>query len=108
MINLIYTFAILAMISYPTCKDSPAKQDTGETLYRRYCVTCHGIQGDLMTNGARDLNQSLLNLEERVLIITEGRNVMTGFRGTLTDNQIRMVAEYSMGFTNRAGGSKQK
>ncbi len=52
--------------------------------------------GDLMTNGARNLKQSTLSLEERIMIIRDGRNVMTSFREKLSNDQIRKVAEHTL------------
>jgi mono/diheme cytochrome c family protein len=67
-------------------------------LYKTYCVNCHGIDGSLKTNGAVDLRYSVLSREERILIITEGRNIMTSFRNTLTDKQIADLADYTFQF----------
>lgn len=93
-------FVGMILFSMVQCSESKQSSETGESIYRKYCVTCHGIKGDLKTNGAIDLNHSVLGLDERVLVITEGRNTMTSFRGTLTDEQIKMVAQFTMGFTN--------
>jgi len=98
----------MMVFSMVQCSDSKQAKETGESIYRKYCVTCHGIKGDLRTNGAIDLNHSVLGLEERILVITEGRNTMTSFRGTLTDEQIKMVAQFTMGFTSQKSGSEQK
>ncbi len=49
-----------------------------------------------MTNGARNLKQSTLSLEERIMIIRDGRNVMTSFREKLSNDQIRKVAEHTL------------
>lgn len=68
----------------------------GKTIFKSYCVTCHGIDGTLMTNGAKDLTKSLLTLDEKIHVITNGRNVMTAFKGTLTESQIKSVAAYTM------------
>ncbi|HRI33863.1 MAG TPA: hypothetical protein PLD02_08915, partial [Saprospiraceae bacterium] len=51
---------------------------------------------DLKTNGAIDLKHSILTLDERILVITKGRNIMTSFENRLTTQQIRSVAEYSI------------
>ncbi|MBK7232123.1 MAG: cytochrome c [Saprospiraceae bacterium] len=101
-------FVGMILFSMVQCSESKQSSETGESIYRKYCVTCHGIKGDLKTNGAIDLNHSVLGLDERVLVITEGRNTMTSFRGTLTDEQIKMVAQFTMGFTNEKSGSEQK
>ncbi|MBK9717163.1 MAG: c-type cytochrome [Saprospiraceae bacterium] len=65
------------------CQNSPndgSKLQNGKTLFKQYCVTCHGINGDLKTNGAIDLKHSVLTLDERILVITKGRNIMTSLK----------------------------
>jgi len=67
----------------------------GKQLYKRNCITCHGIDGSLKLNGARDITQSKLTLGERVLLIRNGRNTMTAFEGILSPEEINAVAEYT-------------
>jgi mono/diheme cytochrome c family protein len=95
---------LLAVAVFTQCQ-SNSDAASGKEIYRRYCVTCHGINGDLKTNGARDLNYSQLGLEERILVITEGRNAMTPFKSTLSPSQIRAVAEFTLGFQNKTDES---
>ncbi len=71
-----------------------AKVD-GEAIYKKRCVVCHGINGDMGMSGAKDLTQSELPVEERVQIITNGKNVMTAFGGILEEEEIKAVAEYT-------------
>jgi len=67
----------------------------GKAVFRQYCVTCHGADGKLGLNGAKDLTVSILTLEERINVITYGRKVMTPFNEVLTPEEIRAVAEYT-------------
>ncbi len=71
-----------------------AKKIDGEKIYRTYCVTCHGIYGDMGGSGAFDLTVTELSLEERIQVITKGRNLMTPFEGLLNEEKIKAVAEY--------------
>lgn len=92
--TFILTFLVLG------CQESASKrgnssQSDGAVLFRQYCVNCHGLDGALKTNGAKDLRYSLLSLEERILVITEGRNAMTGFKSILNETQILELAKYS-------------
>lgn len=82
------------------------KEINGAALYKAYCVNCHGIDGSLKTNGAIDLRYSVLTLEERVLVISEGRNVMTSFRNTLNAQQIQAVAEYTFHLRDQLPNAK--
>ncbi len=68
----------------------------GEKLYKTYCVTCHGLYGDMQGNGAIDLTKSALTLDERVKVISEGRagTVMVGFKTLLDEAKIKALAEH--------------
>lgn len=66
----------------------------GAKIYKTYCVTCHGIYGDMGGSGAFDLSVTKLTKEERIEVITKGRNLMTPFEGLLSPEKIEAVAEY--------------
>ena len=72
---------------------------TGEELYAKNCKLCHGINGKLKLNGAKDLHESTMTLAERKVLIKEGKNAMTPFKKLLSDEEIKKVAEYSMTFS---------
>lgn len=72
-----------------------AKPD-GEKIYKQYCVTCHGLYGDMGASGAYNLQESELALEERVAVITNGRKAMTAFEALLEEDEIKAVAKYTM------------
>lgn len=71
---------------------------SGEELFSKHCKICHGIRGNLELNGAKDLNKSTLSLDERINIITNGKNAMTPFRKILSKEEIQRVATYSESF----------
>lgn len=68
----------------------------GMAIFRQKCVTCHGADGKLGLNGAKDLSQSIVPLEERINIITHGKNLMTPFGTLLSPEEIKAVAEYTL------------
>lgn len=68
----------------------------GKVIFKTYCVACHGEDGKLGLNGAKDYTQSTLNLEERIAIITNGKNLMTPYKDVLKEEEIKAVAEYTM------------
>ena len=68
----------------------------GKEVYRKYCVLCHGEDGKKAVNGAYDITVSEMTLDQRVELITNGRNLMTPFAGILTEEEIVDVAAYSM------------
>ena len=72
-----------------------AKKVDGKKIYRQYCVTCHGVNGDMGASGAFDLTTSKLTLDEKIAIITNGRKTMTPFKGLLSEAKIKAVAEFT-------------
>jgi cytochrome c6 len=73
---------------------APAGIDGG-AIFRRNCVVCHGADGKLGQNGAKNLTQSTLDVDARVSIITNGKGLMTPFKALLTPEEIKAVAEYT-------------
>ena len=65
-----------------------------EKLYQTRCALCHGENGKLMLAGATDLSKSQLSLEERIQVISNGRNTMTPFKDILSGEDIEALAEY--------------
>ena len=74
------------------------KQSEGEVIYKQYCVTCHGQDGQLGLNGAANLKTSKLTREERIEVITNGRKMMTPYGKILTQKQVGSVADYILSF----------
>lgn len=70
----------------------------GQALYTQNCVVCHGPDGKLGLNGARDLTKSNLNAAGRIYQVTNGSlsKKMPAFQGKLSEEEIRQVAEYSL------------
>ena len=79
----------------PKRNDTPRPPD-GMAVFRQQCVTCHGADGKLGLNGAKDLSASALTLEERVEIITNGRKLMAAYGQLLQADEIKAVAEFTM------------
>ncbi|TNE60370.1 MAG: cytochrome c [Bacteroidetes bacterium] len=94
-------FLLLAYCTPPSeKKTAPSAAADGQTVYRQYCVTCHGVDGTLGLNGAGDLTRSTLSLEERIVQVTKGKNLMTPFEGILTPAEIEAVATYTLKLNN--------
>jgi cytochrome c6 len=92
------SFALALGIS--ACGEPPQTVDvsqsiSGPDIFKKYCQTCHGGDGKLGLNGAKDLTASALSVEQRVELISNGKGVMTPFKSILTPEQIRAVAEYT-------------
>lgn len=70
----------------------------GKKIYNRYCIACHGSDGSMGANGAFNLKTTGLSLEEKIHIITNGRNTMTPFAKVLSADEIAAVAAYTEQF----------
>ena len=75
-----------------------ATNEKGKSIFKTYCILCHGADGKLGLNGAKDMSISELSLEERIEVITNGRNTMVPYKGVLEADEIKAVAEYTMRF----------
>ena len=68
----------------------------GVTIFKKNCVTCHGVNGAMGMNGAANLAMSVLPLDERVSVITNGRKTMQSWKEILSEKEIKAVAEYTL------------
>ena len=73
----------------------------GQKVYTNVCGVCHGTDGALQAAGAFDLTASTLSLEEKIEVITNGRNAMMAYKATLSEDEIKAVAEYTMKFSKK-------
>ncbi|PHI20183.1 hypothetical protein CEQ90_09545 [Lewinellaceae bacterium SD302] len=71
-------------------------------IWKIRCMACHGLNGNQGLNGAANLQEVDISLEERVAIITNGKQgekgVMTAFGEILSPEEIEAVAKHSMTF----------
>lgn len=72
----------------------------GEKIYKNYCTICHGLNGKLNINGATDLSISDMKIKERISLISDGKGLMTPFKGLLSDKEIKAVAKYTMSLSD--------
>lgn len=105
--RFILLFSVIALIVFACGEQTPASdtganaqltadKPDGEKIYKQYCVTCHGLYGNMGASGAANLQESELSLQERVEVITNGRNTMTPFKSLLSKDKIKAVARYTM------------
>jgi cytochrome c6 len=76
----------------------------GKKTYQQACLACHGADGKLGINGAKDFAMSDLDLEERIEVITHGRGMMAPYKGILKTAQIKAAAEYTIHLGKQTGG----
>lgn len=84
---------VAAILSLPGCQTSSSVGE-GKGLYEKYCVNCHGEDGDLGLNDAGNLRESALNRSEVIQIISQGKGMMTAYQEILSPNQIEAIAVY--------------
>ncbi|AHJ99382.1 c-type cytochrome [Hymenobacter swuensis] len=77
---------------------APPVLAAGNALYTQNCAVCHGSDGRLGLNGARDLTKSNLNAAGRTYQVANGSisKKMPAFQGKLTEEEIQQVVEYSL------------
>jgi len=68
--------------------------ELGASVFKTHCQLCHGADGKLGLNGAKDMSVSTLTLEEKVQVITKGRNTMLAYENTLSPEEIQAVAKH--------------
>ncbi len=78
-------------------------KSSGADIYQQHCATCHGADGKANTargkrKGATDLTKSNISTAQGIRIITNGRELMPGFKDTLSDTGIKDVMNFIRGF----------
>ena len=100
--RILYTTLLVAVISltYFSCADGVKAGGDKATakLFKQNCALCHGTDGRLGVNGAKDLRLSELALAPRIELIKKGKGKMIGFENTLSTKQIEALAKYTLTF----------
>lgn len=80
--------------------EKAAKKIDVKKIWKVRCIACHGINGDMGTNGAANLQEVTSDMAYRINIITNGseNGVMTAFGEILSAEEIEAMAEYTMAF----------
>jgi cytochrome c6 len=68
--------------------------DQGARLFSMHCTLCHGKDGTLGLNGAKDLTRSLLTKEEMLAIVTNGKGVMMPYKNALSKAELEAVVAH--------------
>ena len=66
----------------------------GAKLFNMHCTLCHGQDGRLGNNGAKDLTASQLTREEMIALVSNGRGVMAAYKNVLSPAEIDAVVAY--------------
>ncbi len=67
---------------------------SGKEIFEDKCTLCHGDNGKLGLNGAKDLSLTTLDHKGITDIITKGKNGMASYKDVLTTEQIEAVTAY--------------
>ncbi|AMR28176.1 hypothetical protein A0257_14505 [Hymenobacter psoromatis] len=92
---LVIKLFLLAAVLLPSAVRA-APPTSGQLIFQKNCVRCHGPNGRLGLNGAHDLTKSNLNAFGRTYLVTNGIGKMPAFNQTLTPAQIEQVVTYSL------------
>ena len=94
-----------------TAEDSAA----GAAVYKSKCVTCHGPDGAGTAVGkslkVADLRSAAVQSRsdaELIQIISDGKDNMPGFKGTITDDEITAVLAHVRTFAGKGGTAPKK
>lgn len=66
----------------------------GKEIFEDKCTLCHGDNGKLGANGAKDLSVTALDHKGIVAVVSNGKNTMAAYKDVLTKEQIDAVASY--------------
>lgn len=66
----------------------------GERIYQGRCATCHGSSGDGGSGPSMEGVADRLTVDQHVAVVTEGRDKMPAWSGTLSDEEIQAVVDY--------------
>jgi len=96
LIKLVPAVAILLILA------APAHAQEGSALFKAKCAPCHGPDGKGQTSmgkmlKARDLGSAEVQKEtdaEMTEIIDNGKGKMPGYKGKLTEAQIKSLVTY--------------
>ena len=75
---------------------SESQLNNSKAIYTQVCETCHGPDGTKGLGGAANLKVSKLSLQDRINVVENGRGLMPGFGGQLTEQEAEALATYTM------------
>lgn len=92
------TASLLAAVVL-ACGSASAPPDDGAPkgaqLFKMHCELCHGANGKLGFNDAKDLTASTLGRAEMIAQVTNGKGKMMPYRNVLTAKEIETVVDYA-------------
>ena len=97
---VVLLFFVTVLLSQSCGSDNKGSEEkkqasSGYAIFKKHCVTCHGADGRMGLNGAKPIPDSKMSLEERITHISNGKGTMQPYKGILSAEQIKAVAEYT-------------
>ncbi len=89
-----YCLLVFCSCGNDSSQKKPELKSQGQALFESHCTNCHGEDGKLCSLGAKDLSLSNLTKEQRIAIITNGKNTMASFGNVLNQEEINTLADY--------------
>ena len=89
--------AIAMTVAAAGCGGGESKPTTGPEIYKSYCSTCHGVDGQGGVGPALGdgvVAEKYPNIDDQIAVVMNGKGTMPAWRGRLTPQQIRRVVVY--------------
>jgi cytochrome c6 len=107
--------ACLLVIAMLTATAAGADNAAGVAVYKSKCVTCHGADGagsavgkSLKVADLRSAEVQSRSDAELTQIISDGKNNMPGFKGTVSDDEITAVLAHVRTFAAKGDSASKK
>ncbi len=75
-------------------RNNPKIEKSGHDLFESKCTACHGSDGTAGIGNAANLQLSRLDSSLVYKTISEGKNGMPSFNGSLTETEIHKIVNY--------------
>jgi mono/diheme cytochrome c family protein len=82
----------------PADSDVAPELREGRDLYRSQCASCHGSTGGGGVGSALDdgrMAQRYPDIADQIAVVSDGRGMMPGFGGFLSDAQLEAVVRFT-------------
>lgn len=83
------------------CGDSPIEADPkegapskGQLMFNAQCALCHGRKGDLCLSGAKNLALSVLERDQMIAVVTNGKGAMMAYKTVFGKKEIEAVVDH--------------
>jgi cytochrome c6 len=106
-----FLIVVMLAVNPAAGEDSAA----GAAVYKSKCVTCHGPDGggtavgkSLKVADLRSAAVQSISDAELTQVISDGKNNMPGFKGTITDDEIHAVLAHVRTFAAKGDSAPKK